>query len=480
MIDARQRYLDFVMPIVKEGRGQIAVEDRTFLDQQRNALNLSPRQAEAIEQRVLRAYQTFLQRRSGSSAQPSQSSAPIGQEDEWNDITPQSEWQEQRQSASQESWQEHEWQEQRQDSDPLRDVEEAQQAKCRWYEEEFRKALETNHLQDPETQERLSDLQTDLRLPASEIIRIERQVYVNRSESHPTIDAAFPPANAPKDPNATRLVHHTVPHPTSDQVSPPANAAEALADTSVQPPRSHLSTPEYLGGLPPETYTALQQALTEQDWREADRLTFELLLSLSQQESGWFDIPAIENLPCLELERLDRLWSEASKGKFSFTRQLSIYFSPRPEKQQFIRLYSDRYERALAFSKSVGWWRSGAEFYKYYNQLPFDAQAQPGQFPALWFWRIPWWKALQFGGFGSSRGGCRVDQQTLDAWMGRLQSCQSQKKGRAERQSNRNPASTTLSRFNLSAETTLSESTQIDRQPELSSAETILPEESDF
>ncbi|WP_416667612.1 GUN4 domain-containing protein [Egbenema bharatensis] len=476
MMDARQRYLDFVMPIVKEGRGQIATEDRTFLDQQRTALNLSPRQAEAIEQRVLKAYQTFLQRRSGSSAQPSQSGASSWQEDEWNDVTPQSGWQEQWQRVvPQESWQEHEGQEEWQ-ADQFRDVEEAEQAKCRWYEEEFRKALETNRLQDPETQERLADLQNDLRLSASDIIRIERQVYTTRSGSEPAIDAVPPPGSTdPTDPNATRVVHYTSPDLTSGQPSSPPS--EELADTEVQSPRSHLSTPENLASS--ETYTALQQALTQQDWRAADRLTFELLLSLNRPD-GWFDIPAIENLPCLELERLDRLWSEASKGKFGFTRQLSLYFSPRPEKQQFIRLYGDRYERALAFSKSVGWWRSGAEFYKYYNQLPFDAQTQPGQFPALWFWRIPWWKALQFGGFGSSRGGCRVDPETLDAWMNKIQSCQTQKKNRAESQPDRNRDSTTQSRFNLSAETTVSEPKQIDRRTELSSAETILPEESDF
>ncbi|PSB03963.1 hypothetical protein C7B76_32300, partial [filamentous cyanobacterium CCP2] len=439
--DARQKYLGIVLPIVKDGRGRIADAERALLDRQRNCLNLSPGEAEAIEQRALNAYQTFLRRHSQQPSKPASPASAQTLPQAATVITPS--------NSSDRSTEQglpqlpftadstHE----RSQADPdyadrlhrykqelaqvmrskqpidssirkglqglqqiyglsdkdvqqaeaelameLRDMEEVHQEKCRWYQEEFAKAVQAQQLSDSATQESLWQLQQDLRLDAAEVIQLERQVYAHLE--HPSqLQPAIPLSDTIL---TTRLA------------DPPPNE---LAPTELQDSRSRLSSPEELESLPSE-YRELEAALKTKNWQEADRATLALMLKLSDRETeGWLDLAAIESFPCKELNRIDRLWNDASQGKFSFSKQLQIYSNPTPPKPRFLRLYGDDYERALVFSEEVGWWRSGAEFYKYYNQLAFEAEAQPGHFPALWFWTIPWWKALQFGGLGASRGG---------------------------------------------------------------------------
>jgi hypothetical protein len=488
MTDARQKYLGIVLPIVKDGHGRIAEAERALLNRQRDCLNLSPREAEAIEQRALNAYQLYLRRRSQNAtrtssgfAQPpgsqpvtsqTSTSQPSSFSDDWvadsrgDDRTLYSATTDSEYGSGYDPDYEsrlHRYKQElarimrsRQPIDAplrkglqglqqiyhlrdddvrqveaelameLRDVEEAHQAKCRWYEEEFARALAANQLTQEATQERLWQLQQDLQLDAAEVIQLERQVYARSVQPSASTSAASPDA----DLFATRL--------------PDSSSSDELAPTELQDTRSPIS-PEHSATLP-SYYTELRNALTQKDWGEADRATLDLMLKLTRRETeGWLDLAAIEQFPCRDLERIDQLWNEASQGKFSFSKQLEIYSTPIPPKARFLKFFGDDYERALSFSEQVGWWRSRAEFYKYYNQLIFGFEAPAGQFPALWFWAIPWWKALQFGGLGSSRGGCRVDPQTIAALMVQLQSCQTQ-------QANPSTQSTqadATSRFNL-------------------------------
>jgi hypothetical protein len=309
----------------------------------------------------------------------------------------------------------------------LRDVEESSYQQRRYqYQQAFAHALAADRLTQDSTQAELEQLQQDLQLSPAEVIQLERQVYAHFAQVLANPASANVAAAAPA---ATQL-----PEPPSEPL-PPTELQDSQSRLSVDhPPAQPVDQPISF----PSYYTNLRNALAQANWQAADQETLNLMLKLAKRETeGWLDALAIEQFPCRDLERIDRLWHQASRGKFSFSKQLEIYTSPvTTPKARFLKFHSDEYERALVFSEEVGWWRSGAEFYKYYRQLNFSLQAPLGQFPALWFWRIPWWVALQFGGLGNDRGGCRVDPQTIAVLMERLQLCKQQNQQHANQQTN--------------------------------------------
>lgn len=384
MTDASKRYLDIVKRIVKGNRGSIPAEERSVLDRSRDMLELSPEAAHQIEQRVLRLYQVFLQQSQQRGAV--QSREPHSQE---------------------------------QQSQEQQDIQEAYQEKLRWYEEAYTEAMEAGQLEDRKTQEQLLNLQQDLSLKGEDVVRIERQVVSGKGHSPATEFSTQPFSGvrnfSPIDQNGAETYLSS---PT-----PNGNGA-ALVPTEMQPARSHLSNRDILATLP-DYYTALRQLLQQRKWQQADRETATLMLKIAHREAaGWLDEVALANFPCEELVYLDRLWAEYSHEKFGFRLQGHFYFNIVLPEANPIDSHEDNYERALAFSKKVGWWRSGAEFYKYYPQLTFDLEDAPlGHLPASWFWRIPWWKALRLGGLGTSRGGCSVDAPLLATFMQHLQIC---------------------------------------------------------
>ena len=394
MTDASQRYLDIVKRIVKGNRGSIPAEDRSLLDRWQSMLELSPTAAQQVEQRVLRLYQVFLQR------SPQREAAQLAEQ-------PSREQQVREQQ----------------------DIQEAYQEKLRWYEEAYTKALEEGQLDDRHTQERLLNLRQDLNLIGEDVIRIERQVAIAKGYS-PTTKLSpqpfqalhdFPPLNQNHVQNGIILDQNGIETHLSD---PPNGNGANLIQTEVQPARSHLSNRDILATLP-DDYELLQQLLQQEKWQQADRETFNLMVKIvGRGAAGWLDEVALANLPCQELVYLDRLWAEYSQDKFGFRFQGHFYFNTELPEANPIDSHEDGYARALAFSKKVGWWRSGAEFYKYYRQLTFNLEDAPlGHLPAYWFWQIPWWKALRLGGIGASRGGCSIDAPSLSTFMHHLQNC---------------------------------------------------------
>lgn len=385
MTDAEQRYLDIVKHIVKDSRGQIPDEEHVYLDRLRQDLHLSPEAAKEIEQRVLNAYQAFLRRSKPGVSQTAEtvSRAAVSP-------TPTLPPTAIPQTAAE-----------------ARDLEEAHQAKLRWYEEEYAKAMQEQRLSDRKTQDKLIQLQRDLRLSNEEIVQIEQTVAARKG--NPEVYRNFQNGHAASD-SITQL--------------PSPELTSGLAPTELQPPRSRLVSQSLLVDLPPD-YSELNQLLQAQQWKQADRVTLDLMLKISNRtKSGWLDDIAIAQFPCEALYRLDRLWGHYSQEKFGFRVQSDYYFGVVLPEPNPLNDHNDSYERALAFSKRVGWWRSGAEFYKYYYQLDFTLDAPDGHLPALWLWQIPWWRALRFGGLGSGRGGSSIDERTISTWMQRLQSCE--------------------------------------------------------
>jgi hypothetical protein len=174
-------------------------------------------------------------------------------------------------------------------------------------------------------------------------------------------------------------------------------------------------------------YTHLETLLQAKEWKQADEETRRIMLKITgREDKGWLDDASLERFPCADLHRIDRLWGTNSNEQFSFRIQCRHYFSQDVPTADSIASPRENQERAIRFCKAVDWWAERLEFLKYYRQLTFDTQfpdgrpVPDGHLPAQWFWAIPWWKSLQYGGMGSGRGGCRVDAQALAIFMRKL------------------------------------------------------------
>lgn len=163
------------------------------------------------------------------------------------------------------------------------------------------------------------------------------------------------------------------------------------------------------------TYHDLETLLSEEEWQAADLVTFKLMLAAADRgRAGWLDADAIAQFPCAVLHEIDQRWTRYSSGHFGFSVQHDLYVH-------------EAQRNAFALSRTVEWTAVKARpfgFFKFYDFLEFSLDAPRGQFPALWFWRLPWHRSLLMGGFGTGRGGGFGDAALLDAMMLRLERCQ--------------------------------------------------------
>jgi hypothetical protein len=127
-------------------------------------------------------------------------------------------------------------------------------------------------------------------------------------------------------------------------------------------------------------YTKLRDFLSNKKWKEADRETWTLMCqSLSQQPGTQLEISQIYQLPCEDLQTLDRLWLHYSQGRFGFSVQKQIYESV---KRDYIR-----------FCDRVNWqtYNSATAL----GQIKFSQQAPIGHLPSRsWVGGIQWLRHL--------------------------------------------------------------------------------------
>lgn len=128
-------------------------------------------------------------------------------------------------------------------------------------------------------------------------------------------------------------------------------------------------------------YSHLQDLLAARKWKAADRETRELLCqSVGHSPHGYLDRRDIQNLPCEDLQTIDRLWVKYSQGRFGFSVQQRIY---RQTEQDY-----------LALCDRVGWrtYRSHIRD----SGLQFKFSAPEGHLPSrTWIGGIQWWEHAQ-------------------------------------------------------------------------------------
>ncbi len=150
-------------------------------------------------------------------------------------------------------------------------------------------------------------------------------------------------------------------------------------------------------------YTDLRALLTLGQWKQANEETVRVLLqTVDRDKDGWLTFDDIKQIPCAELEIIDRLWVNYSNGRFGFSVQHQIWL-------ELGGKVSYEIERCLG--DLVGWRQNGK--WLPYKHLTFDLDALPGHLPA-------WWWCDFAGGCVNCASWCIVS-----SLMDRVQTCQS-------------------------------------------------------
>lgn len=130
-------------------------------------------------------------------------------------------------------------------------------------------------------------------------------------------------------------------------------------------------------------YNQLSYLLKNKKWQEADDETIEIILNLTNRERyGSLRSKDIENIPDIDLLKIDLLWLEASNNHFGFTVQRHIWQNQLGLKLAQRQLNNS--ENIRDFSTCVGWYIDD-ELHKSRNDYNFSLDAPQGHLPSLRF-----------------------------------------------------------------------------------------------
>jgi hypothetical protein len=123
-------------------------------------------------------------------------------------------------------------------------------------------------------------------------------------------------------------------------------------------------------------YSELAELLKQQKWKEADELTYKVMLKVANRSSeGWLRVEDTDNFPCEDLRTIDGLWVDNSKGRFGFSVQAKIY-----TELGGTREYNEKVWRA--FGDRIGWRAHGGSWICYKDGT-FHLEAPQGHLPTL-------------------------------------------------------------------------------------------------
>ena len=128
-------------------------------------------------------------------------------------------------------------------------------------------------------------------------------------------------------------------------------------------------------------YTTLRDLLKAQKWKEADRETYRLMITIvGRKEGDYFRTEQLLNFPCKDLKTIDRLWVQASQGRYGFSVQKEIYV--RCGAKLDGEYPGDELWRK--FGTKVGW-RVNNNSWQNYDNLTWNSVHVPGHLPGRWF-----------------------------------------------------------------------------------------------
>lgn len=126
--------------------------------------------------------------------------------------------------------------------------------------------------------------------------------------------------------------------------------------------------------------TQLEKYLKAGMWKMADLETRKLIyMACDVSPTDLKNTPSISQIPCPDLQAIDKLWVRYSKERFGFSVQRSIWL---PLEKKFY----DKTDAWAAFGDRVGWRVNNLlkrNYWKPYKELSFEANAPKGHLPHL-------------------------------------------------------------------------------------------------
>lgn len=144
---------------------------------------------------------------------------------------------------------------------------------------------------------------------------------------------------------------------------------------------------------PRETYEQLSIYLAQENWKEADKETMQILLRIADTnekrgrlkptQKGWLTEENVKKIPIESLQKINNLWLAASDSKFGYSVQKQIWLdvtqveSIDDSKVRYNVLFGD-------FADQVGWQVDG-HWLLSYDSFDFSLNAPDGHLPTFWF-----------------------------------------------------------------------------------------------
>lgn len=114
-------------------------------------------------------------------------------------------------------------------------------------------------------------------------------------------------------------------------------------------------------------------------WKMADLETRKLIFTATGTSPSQQTPPAINQIPCADLQALDQLWKQYSAGRFGFSVQRSIWLP-------LDRKFYSKTDAWAAFGDRVGWRVNNLlkrNYWKQHKELKFATDAPQGHLPHL-------------------------------------------------------------------------------------------------
>lgn len=173
------------------------------------------------------------------------------------------------------------------------------------------------------------------------------------------------------------------------------------ADLSQRP----LSTPQTTVA-PSQDYKLLQSLLAAKNWQAADQETRRILQQWIHADGDLFAVPRANTIPVEAIQTLDRMWRDASGGRFGFRVQQRIW-------QEALAQHPTNVNAAVkAFGDRVGWTRATPDPTNFVApdwltepELKYSTQAPQGHLP----WTGISWEVVSKLAQEQGCGSCTID-----------------------------------------------------------------------
>ena len=123
---------------------------------------------------------------------------------------------------------------------------------------------------------------------------------------------------------------------------PPVTPSPVVAPQPAPPPQPRSTLISSTTGV---DYAPLRQLLQQKKWKEADDITFKLMLASAKYQNpdwknrDWLDEKDINSFACEDLKFIDRLWSEYSNNQLGLSAQLKFWNDAKNNSTTIIEAY---------------------------------------------------------------------------------------------------------------------------------------------